>query len=117
MISNQQTTPSWTSFPFGESSKEFSYGATVLMGHHLFVFAHGPKDSKRRVINLKDNSVQTCWGFSFGDINDNYSLTTYGENKIIKFGGEADKKATNELVLITISSFNRNIPFRKFFFN
>jgi len=79
------------------------------MGHHLVVFAHGPEDSKRWVINLRDNSVQTPWGFSFGAADDKYSLTQFGKNQIIKFGGEEDRKATNELVLMTIDSFDRKI--------
>jgi len=79
------------------------------MGHHLVVFAHGPEDNELWVIDLRDNSVQTSWGFSFGAVDDNYSLTKYGDNQIIKFGGEENRKATNELVLLTIDSFDRNL--------
>jgi len=90
-------------------SNGVSHGATVLMGHHLVVFAHGPEDSEHWVIDLQNNKIQRESGYYYFGRKENYTLTKYGENQIIKFGGEQDKRATNELVWITIDSFDRSL--------
>ena len=106
----------WKHFPIGEINAKDCLGETVLLGHHLFVFAHGLqlgsyRKTKHWVIDLQNNRVEIPWEWwnYFGAAKQNYSLTKYGENKIVKFGGEMTGKVTNELVLITVDSFERKL--------
>ncbi len=108
--------PEWKHFPIGEINANDCRGDTILLGHHLFVFARAlvigtSRKTKHWVIDLQNNKIETPWDWTdyFGNAKDNYTLNKYGENQIIKFGGEMPGKISNELVIMTVNSFDRKI--------
>ena len=70
--------------------------------------------SKQRicVVNLRDTTYQEEVLEKSFLVTKGFSFIKYGENQIIMFGGEIYEKVTNQMILITIESFNRKILIR-----
>ncbi len=129
MINNQEDSQtvqkhSWASFLIGELDRgereKFAHGSTTLIGHHLAVFASDTNErwpeTRFWMVNLQDTTVQEWteednpWRY-FTWAKEKYSLNSYGENQMIKFGGDGGNRNFSdqaaELVWMTIDSFNR----------
>jgi len=96
------------------------HSASVIMGHYLvvliheqhnvddFIFSRKYEPTTVLVVDLRENRVQTAKikGDRINVENKSYTLTKYGENQLIRYGGQSVDKSTS-LTRITITSFER----------
>ncbi len=103
--------PTWSKFPIVESSSRLASSAVVLINHHLITIIHnGNEPTTLLAVDLYDNSVQQAEApeSMFSD-QEKFTLTSYKDNQIIKYGGLKDHNPIGDIVRITIESFQRII--------
>ena len=97
------------SFRIGDGDfSEIIQAATILMGNHLVLFANNEYSATLWVVDLRDISIYHKCLSRFGEY-EGYSLNNYGEDQIIKFGGQSYGTSTNCFLWITIDSFKRKL--------
>ncbi len=123
--------PNWTYLTLKSLENDAKYSPTVLMGHYLIVVSHRGKSEEYEsdddyeniddsvslfAVDLRDNSIQeTQVPKDMFYHQQDYTLTKYKDNQIIKFGGEKENQVSGTVVQIIIESFKRKLDllFRK----
>jgi len=118
----QSKIPTWTHFPIKPQKQNVYQSSAVLMDHYLVVVVHefsydedhrdsGFDSENHRpatllAVDLRDNSIQEAeLPESMFYYHEDYIFTRWGDNKIVKFGGEKNDRRLGTLVVVTITSF------------